>query len=99
MTRIRSVIALLARLIKVNNRSLLSGLQVDLMATPFNRRLREFICPFEHPSAAGTDIRVQDLNRWNAVYVFPPHKMLLEVLNLFRGFRGVAGESIDLSLD
>ena len=60
------------------------------MATPFNRRLREFICPFEHPSAAGTDIRVQDLNRWNAVYVFPPHKRLLEVLNLLQGFRGVA---------
>ena len=67
-----------------------SGLQADLMATPFNRRLREFICSFEHPSAVGTDIRVQDLNRWNAVYVATPHKMLVVVPNLLRGFHGVA---------
>ena len=70
----------------------MSGLQVDMMATPYNAKIREFICPFEHPKASGVDMRVQDWNQWQRVYVFTPGTMLEEVMTKISSFQGIAGK-------
>ena len=58
------------------------------MATPANSKCKDFICPYPHPLAAGTDLFLQDLRRWEAVYVFPPFNMILKVFRLLKEFRG-----------
>ena len=62
--------------------------QVDAMATPMNTKLKNFICPFNHPSAVQTDFFMADLSRWSAIYIFPPTKLLSRVLAHLRNYKG-----------
>ena len=47
-------------------------LQVDLMATPWNAVLKDFVCPFFHPEAQAIDAWAVDWNRWDHIFLFPP---------------------------
>lgn len=64
------------------------GIQVDLMATPYNRKVQTFVCPFDHPEAWAVDARTVDWNTWSIAYVFPPPIMLKEVLAKVLTFKG-----------
>ena len=63
-------------------------MQVDLMATPWNAILKEFVSPFFHPEAEAIDAWAVDWNRWTDVYLFPPPSQLQKVLESLRLFRG-----------
>jgi hypothetical protein len=48
-------------------------LQVDLMDTIFNAKLKTFVCPFPYPLAAGVHVNMVNWNCWQRVYASPPH--------------------------
>ena len=54
--------------------------EVDLMATIYNRKVESFVSPFPHPAAAAIDVLTVDWNRWNQVYVFPPKTFMTLLL-------------------
>ena len=63
-------------------------LQVDLFATPLNKKVEAFFCPFDYPQARGKDAYVQDLNGYSQIYAFPPQNqagLLLELLQSYQG--------------
>ena len=68
------------------------GLEIDMMATPFNAKLPLFISPFDHARAVGTDALSVDWNRWRRIYIFPPEALLAKVLLKMESFKGLAGE-------
>ena len=49
----------------------LPGLQVDLMATPYNYKLPTFVLPFLHHLAIAVDARLVDWTKWGKVTSFP----------------------------
>lgn len=55
-------------------------LDIDLFATPENRRLETFGCPYNHPKATVFDAMSADWNQWDQIYLFPPPKMLPRVI-------------------
>ena len=62
--------------------------QVDAMATPWNTKVSTFICPFDHPAAAGVDFFAVNLNQWSIIYIFPPQNQISKVLNHLISFQG-----------
>ena len=63
-------------------------LQVDLFATPLNKKVEAFFCPFDFPLARGKDAYAQDLSGYSQIYAFPPQNqagLLLEFLQSYRG--------------
>ena len=58
------------------------------MATPFNAKLDQFICPFQHPRATAVDVLSTLWNKWKKAYLFPPTLMLDQLLSHIRSFRG-----------
>ena len=73
-------------------REAVPGLEIDMMATPFNAKLPLFISPFDHTRAVGTDALSVDWNRWRRIYIFPPEALLAKVLLKMESFKGVAGD-------
>ena len=63
-------------------------LTIDLMATPFNAQLQRFISPFPHPLAEDSNVLTLNWNRWNHVYIFPPVKMIPQLLPQLRSYKG-----------
>ena len=49
----------------------LPGLEVNLMATPYNNKLPTFVSHFLHHLAFAVDARMVDWNKWDKLYVFP----------------------------
>ena len=68
--------------------SLFPKLEIDLMATPFNALLPEFISPFSHPLALAVDTWTRDWNQWQMAYLFPPPSQLPRVMEALSCFRG-----------
>ena len=64
--------------------------EVDAMATPWNAQLQQFICPFPHPLASGRDFFLTKLECWKSMYIFPPPKTLLKVLEKMNNYQGRA---------
>lgn len=56
-------------------------LQVDGMATPWDRVLKTFVSAIPHPSATHLDFFHTDLAQWTQVYVFPPVNALPQVIS------------------
>lgn len=63
--------------------------EVDLMATPANRRVPRFVSPFPHPQAMATDAFALDWGQFRLAYVFPPTKLVPEVIAKFRSSPGL----------
>ena len=62
--------------------------QIDAMATPWNSKIPTFICPFNHPMAAGVDFFAMDLQQWKDLYIFPPLSQISRVLSHLQNFHG-----------
>ena len=61
--------------------------QIDLFATLLNRKVPTFVSVFSHPEAMAVDAFAVDWNRWDQIYLFPPHKLLPAVVKRLRSFR------------
>ena len=68
------------------------GLEVDIMATPFNNKLECFTSPFNHPRAFAEDAFMVDWNQWSKIYIFPPPGLVDRVVQELEKFHGLAGE-------
>ena len=66
----------------------------NLFATLFNIKMDTFVCPFQHPRAVAVDALSVDWNVWEAVYAFPPHSFLQQVVNKHQSFYRVAGKAL-----
>ena len=65
-------------------------IEIDLMASPFNCRIKQFVSPFPHPRAVSVNALTIDWNRWETIYIFPPHALLKEVILKLHSFKGTA---------
>ena len=64
--------------------------QIDLFATPYNKKRKLFISRTMKTRAGGPDAFSVDWNRWDFLYLFPPPltSIMLKVLRQLRSFRG-----------
>ena len=60
-------------------------LEVDLMATPFNAKLPQFVCPFRHPAATAVDALTTPWDRWSSAFIFPPSRRGMATRHAVRG--------------
>ncbi len=62
---------------------------LDLFATPSNKRLPRFVCPFPHPEAEAVDALSLSWNGLGHVYAFPPPRLVPLVLQKLQSSRGI----------
>ena len=62
--------------------------QVDLFATRDNNQLENFVSPCPDPNAVGRDALLLDWNRWQSIYLFPPHQVLQACFIRLEEFEG-----------
>ena len=62
---------------------------VDLMATPANRRVPQFVSPFPHSEALATDAFSLDWSQFGLAYAFRPTKLVPVVITKFRSSPGL----------
>ena len=53
---------------------------IDLMATPINTQLPQFISPFSHPKAVATNVLGIEWQNYDQYYMFPPPNMIPKLL-------------------
>ncbi|MEL7079583.1 MAG: reverse transcriptase domain-containing protein, partial [Cyanobacteria bacterium J06582_2] len=70
--------------------TLMPNLQVDLFATRENHKLPAYVSPDLDQGAVGTNAMTLDWNSWSSIYLFPPTKILLSVLEKMRSYKGSA---------
>ena len=63
-------------------------LQVDLLASPTNYRLPQWVSLFPHPDAVACNCLSIDWNGFDSIYAFPPVGLIPTLLPLIRGYRG-----------
>ena len=63
-------------------------LQVDLLASPTNYRLPQWVSLFPHPDAVACNCLSFDWNGFASIYAFPPVGLIPTLLPLIRGYRG-----------
>ena len=63
-------------------------LQVDLLASPTNHRLPQWVSLFPHPDAVACNCLSIDWNGFASIYAFPPVGLIPTLLPLIRGYRG-----------
>ena len=63
-------------------------LQVDLFATPVNKKVANYFCPFSYPLAAGKDAYSKDLNQFDQIYAFPPPNQAARLLEFLQSYHG-----------
>ena len=63
-------------------------LQVDLLASPTNYRLLQWVSLFPHPDAVACNCLSIDWNGFASIYAFPLVGLILTLLPLIRGYRG-----------
>ena len=63
-------------------------LLVDLLASPTNHRLPQWVSLFPHPDAVACNCLSIDWNGFASIYAFPPVGLIPTLLPLIRGYRG-----------
>ena len=63
-------------------------LQVDVFATPLNKKVDAFFCPFDFPLARGKDALAQDLRVYTQIYAFPPPNLAVLFLEKLHSYQG-----------
>ena len=63
-------------------------LQVDLLASPTNYRLPQWVSLFPHPDAVACNCLSIDWNGFASIYAFPPVGLIPTLLPFIRGYRG-----------
>ena len=64
--------------------------QVDLFATRWNHQLRKFISPCPDTRASQVDAMQADWSQYEAIYLFPPPKLLGKIIPKLQAFKGRA---------
>ena len=63
-------------------------LEVDLFASPLNKKLPKFVCPFNFPASWAVDAFTLDWNQFDQIYLFPPPDVSLLVAERLQSFKG-----------
>ena len=63
-------------------------LQLDVFASPLNKKVKAYFCPFDFPLARGEDALVQELRVYTQIYAFPPPDLAVVFLEKLQSYQG-----------